>query len=658
MSATVSLIDPTTLNPSFSGPENSRLLRPPVFITRTDQQTSVDQLELLLSEAKAYRLQMLALSKAAANFGYALEKVAHSKAAVRDPSNVSASLQAAAGLHYLISNHHQVLGDIVYKQFVIPLLQQLDTYKVNMEASEAQYERSMREMSQKIKETEAASMENGRKRQRDLYQFRQFLSTLAMQVDELEHMKLGYYFSNLEAEQAHLQLILQKTSTIVRAEVDIYERIANKGQDDPLLEPMTTQGPDPYCTHPTTAELPTIISILPSVPIIPTSGTETSTLLHDVMTTDLHFSTSRKLTNITSRDRLLFGDTSSMASKESIVTTTIVSGSKIDSARRSSDENIPLRDSTIRIAGQPGNIQDRTVAGPDESSPLQEAREPEDAANVQQPSRSLHSATEHQKSFGISTSSGNAVSNTSLSDERESPARSLHESRSGSLTNLAFASALESPSVRSTIYIPRDSELLNNKEFSFSYEPSELLEQQTHHTQLDFGRHDAQPFESFEEDGGFGASFTGLYRSASSSHLQQQHIRDDSHHLQGLQHHASDEQLSHSAHSRSDRDITTAFMDTSLEEPFNSSVAKHTDLRGSFSDGMPAFYADEADDPQARELAQTRQHSPGFRSSQGSRSHSRCEDQDLMQEPFLGSDASTESIRTGGSVKSMSVAYS
>jgi len=432
---------------------------------------------------------------------------------------------------------------------------------------------------------------------------------------------------------------------------------------------MTTQGPDPYCTHPTTAELPTIISILPSVPTIPASGAGTSSSQHDVMATDLHFSTSRKLTNITSRDRLLFGDTSSMASKESMVTTTIVSGSKIDSAQRSSDENIPLYDSTIRIAGQPEHIQDRTVAGPDESSLLQEAREPEDAANIQQPSRSLHSATEHQKSLGISTSSGNATPNTSLSDERESPARSLHGSRSGSLTNLAFASALESPSVRSTIHIPRDSELLNN-EFSFSYEPSELLEQRTHHSQLDFSRHDAQPFESFEEDGGFGASLTGLYRSASSSHLQQQHRRDDSHHLQGLQHHASDEQLSHSAHSRSsvlhhrrstgriqaDRDITTAFMDTSLEEPFNSSVARHTDLRGSFSDGMPAFYADEADDSQARELAQARQHSPGSRSSQGSRSHSRCEDQDLMQEPFLGSDASTETIRMDGNVKSMSIA--
>lgn len=59
-----------------------------------------------------------------------------------------------------------------------------------------------------------------------------------MQVDELERIKLGYYFSNLESEQSNLQLILQKTSTIVRAEVDIYERIANKGLNDLILEPV------------------------------------------------------------------------------------------------------------------------------------------------------------------------------------------------------------------------------------------------------------------------------------------------------------------------------------------------------------------------------------------------------------------------------------
>lgn len=88
MLSTVSLIDPTTLNPSFSGPDTSRMGRPAVIITRADQQTAVDQFQLLLTNAKAYRLQMLALSKAAASFGYALEKIAHSKASVRDPTNV------------------------------------------------------------------------------------------------------------------------------------------------------------------------------------------------------------------------------------------------------------------------------------------------------------------------------------------------------------------------------------------------------------------------------------------------------------------------------------------------------------------------------------------------------------------------------------------
>lgn len=86
MLSTVSLIDPTTLNPSFS--ESSRIGRPAVIVTRGDQQTAVDQFQQLLSNAKAYRLQMLALSKAAANFGYSLEKIAHSKTAIMDPSNV------------------------------------------------------------------------------------------------------------------------------------------------------------------------------------------------------------------------------------------------------------------------------------------------------------------------------------------------------------------------------------------------------------------------------------------------------------------------------------------------------------------------------------------------------------------------------------------
>lgn len=50
---------------------------------------------------------------------------------------------------------------------------------------------------------------------------------------------MGYYFLIWKLNKHILQFILQKTSTIVRAEVDIYERIASKGLNDPLLNQVS-----------------------------------------------------------------------------------------------------------------------------------------------------------------------------------------------------------------------------------------------------------------------------------------------------------------------------------------------------------------------------------------------------------------------------------
>ncbi|KAG0219226.1 hypothetical protein BGX33_004039 [Mortierella sp. NVP41] len=690
MLSTVSLIDPTTLNPSFSGPDTSRMGRPAVIITRADQQTAVDQLQLLLTNAKAYRLQMLSLSKAAASFGYALEKIAHSKASVRDPSNVCSSLQAAAGLHYLMSNHHQILSDTLYKQFEIPLLQHLDTHKANIEASEAQYERSMRDMSQKIKETEATSLQNGRKRQRgkyhshflvvyDLLQFRQALTTLTMQVDELERIKLGYYFSNLESEQANLQLILQKTSTIVRAEVDIYERIANKGLNDTILEPMTTQGPDPYCTYATTDDFSSIFSILPPTPIIPTgaggagagSATGTSTPQPDPIMSTFYgyheanpFSTARNQTG--TRDRHLFGEESSVESKESMMnkaattvepsavanataastatkapaaatttatTTTTTTESKAGDAASTSTTALESTKTSEQANKQVASIT--TAASKDSqtggasTSPENAVQTPEivekstgaknskeldsSAGETSAATTDLSNAGESQEDESSSNSNENtgnqdngvnmrkgqqhhrhrtfskqleesssnaaaaAASSPTTSDQASSiPSYSLR-SRSGSRSHLLLASTPDSPPVRGMIHIAGDSELLNNRDFSFSYEPSELLEQRnsSSHHQLHqaYGRN---PFDEMEEEeGGFGTSATssnggrgGRRRpslsnrptgGSSSSSLGGQLVRSNTggnsgasgtgHLVHGLRHTSSDGQLSHSSSS-------------------------------------------------------------------------------------------------------------
>ncbi|KAF9311189.1 hypothetical protein BG003_007686 [Podila horticola] len=560
MLSTVSLIDPTTLNPSFS--ESSRIGRPAVIVTRGDQQTAVDQFQQLLSNAKAYRLQMLALSKAAANFGYSLEKIAHSKTAIMDPSNVGSSLQAAAGLHYLMSNHHQILSDTVYKQFEIPLLQHLDTHKANIEASEAQYERSMRDMSQKIKETEAASLQNGRKRQRDLLQFRQALTTLTMQVDELERIKLGYYFSNLESEQSNLQLILQKTSTIVRAEVDIYERIANKGLNDLILEPMTTQGPDPYCTYPTTDEFSSIFSILPPTPIIPTSGpgaaTNTTTPQPDGMSNFYGhheanpFSTAR--TQATAANRHLFGEASSVESKESMMNkatilttaaaTSVVataikdksvsnqSNSSLSDANHATEQgSSPKSTKSPEQAVQSLSIQDSIASKEGDTSttgkdmdyfnnmnqPHEPSTETESSPSSETQGVNLRNGQQHHRNHSskhIDDSPGPASSPSEPSSSV--PSYSLHRSRSGSRSHLMLASTPDSPPVRTGIHIGQDSELLNNRDFSFSYEPTELLGHRSH------GHHshsrDFHGFDEMEEDD----QVMGGFRSASPKRVLHQ----------------------------------------------------------------------------------------------------------------------------------------
>ncbi|CAJ0636764.1 6613_t:CDS:2 [Entrophospora sp. SA101] len=213
-----------------------------VMISKADTRSTFETYESLLSASKNYRNQMIALSQAAASFGQALERTARCKGA----DEAGPGLQAAAGLHYLMSNHQQLLSDTFYKQFEIPLLENFDEHKSVIIGNEETYEKLMSEMSKKIKETEARNLKNGRKRQRDLGQFRKALKDLTKQVEELEKLKNEHYKQTLENEQRNLNFILSKVSSVVKTEVNIFERICNKGKADPLLEQMITEGNDPF----------------------------------------------------------------------------------------------------------------------------------------------------------------------------------------------------------------------------------------------------------------------------------------------------------------------------------------------------------------------------------------------------------------------------
>lgn len=51
---------------------------------------------------------------------------------------------------------------------------------------------------------------------------------------------MDYHRHILDMERKNHHLLLSKVATVVRAQIDIYERISNKGLADPMLEQVSS----------------------------------------------------------------------------------------------------------------------------------------------------------------------------------------------------------------------------------------------------------------------------------------------------------------------------------------------------------------------------------------------------------------------------------
>ena len=238
--------------------------RPSILITRADLRNSLNAYEKLLASAKAYTNAMLTMAKASSDLACALEECARVKGAHES----GAGLQAASGLHFLKSNYEQVLCDTFWKDFSIPLLSHYDTYRAACNDRQMAHDKAINEQSKQLKEAEARNIKTGRRRERDLNQFRRALAELQAHVDSLDELKAQYYNEVLESEEEVWQLILSKVSLIVRSQIEISERISSKGLSDPVLEPMLAAIPDPFGSYGPPKQDDQIFSILPPTSLL------------------------------------------------------------------------------------------------------------------------------------------------------------------------------------------------------------------------------------------------------------------------------------------------------------------------------------------------------------------------------------------------------
>lgn len=219
---------------------------PAQLINRTDLRNSLSAYETLLTASKAYTQALIALGSASSELAVALESCSRLKGGHK----VGSGLLAASGVHHMASNSWSILADTFWKDTSIPLMEHHDLYVQACTERTIQHEKAITQKSRLLNEAERRNQKESKSKiGRDLHSFRRALLELQKHVDDLDEEKARYYADVLEGEEECWTFVQEKVITSLRSQLDMFERISNKGMSDHVLEPLLSNIPDPFSAY-------------------------------------------------------------------------------------------------------------------------------------------------------------------------------------------------------------------------------------------------------------------------------------------------------------------------------------------------------------------------------------------------------------------------
>ncbi|KAG5646420.1 hypothetical protein DXG03_003470 [Asterophora parasitica] len=305
-------LSPEPPSPTFSDVTNVSAMNfgpngPEKIITRANLKASLQAYEELMNTSADYRAALMTMAKATAAFADALENCSLRAPPMRQERGCRLHLDftislGTTGMFWYVEPPFRghagyeppTQAETIEKQFERPLRQHLETYRTIVKDRSASYERAVREKSQVIRDTETRSMN---RKERNLQSFREALTVLQRQVDDLDNMKIAHYREIIEHEEQVWEVVQGKACVVVRSTMDVFDRFTAKASD-PIIELMLQSVPDPFDSYGPPQAEDQIFSILAPLSIMTNqSSSSPSPMTGHSELDSAEFNTSDKITS-------------------------------------------------------------------------------------------------------------------------------------------------------------------------------------------------------------------------------------------------------------------------------------------------------------------------------------------------------------------------
>ncbi|KAI9298541.1 hypothetical protein K502DRAFT_362288 [Neoconidiobolus thromboides FSU 785] len=256
----------STIDSNYDTQYNNSLLSNSnsIYISQKELRTSMDTFKNLLACTMEFEHKIQNFSKASSDFASQIENLARLKGVDEEADG----LQSISGLHFVMATHIELLSQALNQSVILPLEKSLLSFEEKLKTEENERQKTLAYISHKIKVTEARSLETAKRGTRDLTQFRNILTELTNQVDEMERVNQEHYIKKYEWQRENGLFIKQCLNSFVKVEIELFDRIISKCIQDDYLKKIITEEPEPFSIYDRVDKnKEELFTVLPTTPI-------------------------------------------------------------------------------------------------------------------------------------------------------------------------------------------------------------------------------------------------------------------------------------------------------------------------------------------------------------------------------------------------------